>query len=192
LADYTIKQSDPRTIKRRVYFTAVNINNMQTRLQASDMFATFTVRIAKNGVGPAGAVAASAPVEIDSTNEKGCFYVELAVADLSTAGYAVLKISNSGGTFTMEPREYTIEIPEASFVTVQAGTLTTSAFTSDRTDATDYWKHSMLIGLTGANAGVGGKKVDAFATTGGLFTLASGIVLPVTPVAGDIFEIVNR
>jgi len=185
-----LKQSDPRATFRRVYFTCVDTAALQTRLQSSDM-STFVAYLTKNGASPA-LLSSPTITQVDATNAKGLFYIELTAGNCDTIGTLVLVITNTGGTKTMEKREISMSVDQAYFATVQAGTLTAGAFTTDRTEATNYWKNCMLIGVTGANSGAGGKKVDAFATAGGLFTLATGVTLPATPVAGDIFELVNR
>jgi hypothetical protein len=151
---------------------------------------TFVVRISKNG-GTANAAAAAAPVQVDATNAKGVFYVELTTADVDTAGMAVLVITNTGGTKTMEKREINIAITKAFFATAITGTLTTSTFTSDRTEVTnDYWKDVLVLALTGNLAGQV-KKVGGYTGSTKLFTLATGIVFTAAPANGDIFQIIN-
>jgi len=54
MSDVILLQNDPRANMRRVYFTCVNTNALQTYLQSSDM-GSFTVKISKNGTGPAAA-----------------------------------------------------------------------------------------------------------------------------------------
>lgn len=183
----TIKQSDPRATERRVYFLCVDTAALQTRIQASDM-STFTVKISKNGGTPASP-AASAPVEVGATDQKGVFYLELAVADVSTAGELVIKITNTGGTKTMEPREIVVKIAQAYFATVVVGTSTTS-FTTDRTEtANDYWRDAYITVLTGALAGQD-KKIGGYTGSSKLVSLVS----PLTDVlaTGDIVELINR
>lgn len=185
----TIKQSDPRAAERRVYFTCVDATNVQSRLQASDM-STFTVKISKNGA-LAGSAAAAAPVEVDATNKKGEFYVELALADIDTSGKATLKITNASGTKAMEPREIVIKIAQSFFATAQTGTLTTTAFSSNRGEATDFWKDAYVHVLTGSLAGQV-KKIGGFTTSGGIFALASGFTFAGTPANGDVVELINQ
>lgn len=186
---HPIKQSDPRAAFRRVYFTCVDTLALQTRLQASDM-STFTVYLSKNG-GSTALITGAAPVEVNATNKKGEFYVELAQADIDTAGYLTLKITNTGGTKTMEPREIAIPISQAYFAVAATGTLTNAAFSSNRTEATDFWKDSLALVLTGANAGQQ-KKIGAFTTAGGIFSLASGFTFTGPLANGDVVEIINR
>lgn len=186
---FEMKLKDPRAVKRRVYFTCVDTAAFTTRLQSSDMNATFTCKLSKNGAAPASTT--NQPVQIDAVNQKGMFYLELTATEIDTVGSVALKISNTGGTKTMEPREIEVEILTAYFATVVAGTLLTGAFTSDRTEADNFWKDCLATALTGALAGQV-KKVGAFGTVGGLFTLATGYTFTGAPGIGDIFEIVDR
>jgi hypothetical protein len=185
----TVKQSDPRAANRRIYFTCVDTLALQTRLQSSDM-STFTVRLSKVG-GTAAAAAAAAPVQVDATNAKGLFYVELALADVDTAGPAALVIKNTGGTKTMEPREVSFFIEQAAFATVVTG-LNTSSFTSNRTEAIDnFWRDTYVSVLTGALAGQV-KKVGSYTGASKVFSLASGFAFTAPLGVGDHVEIINR
>lgn len=189
-----LKQSDPRAAFRRIYFTCVNVLNLQTRLQSSDMSGTFVVDIAKNGV--RSSIAGPSVTQVDATNMKGLFYIELSAANLDTAGHAVLRIANSGGGSTMEVREIVFEVATAFFASAITGTLTTSTFTSDRTEATtDFWKDALVLALTGTLAGQV-KKVGAYNGTTKLFTLATvnsvQQVFTAAPANGDVFEIIDR
>lgn len=184
-----LKQSDPRAAFRRVYFTAVDTNALQTRLQASDM-STFTVFISKNGGTPA-TPSAGAPTEVGATNMKGVFYVELAQADIDTAGILTLKITNTGGTKTMEPREISVPIDQAFFAVAATGTLSTTQFSSNRTEGTDFWKDAWAEVLTGSLAGQI-KRIGNFTTTGGIFTLATGFAFTGALANGDVVELINR
>jgi hypothetical protein len=190
----TFLQSDPRATFREVFFTCVDAAAVSgvapIPLQSSDM-STFVVYLTKNN-GSNTLLVSPTITQIDATNAKGAFRLDLTAGNIDTPGNGLLIITNTGGTKNMIRREIWFQVDPAFFATAQTGTLTTSAFTSDRTEATDFWKSSMLEGLTGANAGVGGKKIDAFTTTGGIFTLATGITLPATPVNGDIFRITNH
>lgn len=185
--------SDPRAAFRRVYFTCEDNADPtgHTKLQASDM-GSFTIYISKNGGTPA-LVAAAAPTEVGATNQKGVFYVELAVADVSAVGMAVLRITNAGGTKAMAARDIDLSISLAYFTSVTAGTLTTGAFTCDRAETgANFWKNCLGTFLTGANSGQL-VKVAAYAT--GLVTLSvvdpfAGLL--VAPTIGDVFEFLNR
>lgn len=183
-------QSDPRITFREVFFTAVNAAAVTTPLQLSDMSATFTVYLTKNS-GSNTLLVGPTITQVDATNFKGLFRIDLTAANIDTPGNICLAITNTGGGATMLRRELWFPVDPAYFVTAATGTLTTAAFTSDRTEATGYWSNCMLLGLTGNNAGAGGKRVDTFANTGGLFTMATGITLAAAPANGDIFRIVN-
>lgn len=185
-----IKKSDPRAALRRVYFTCVDASALGTRLRGSDMSA-FVVYLSKNG-GAGALVAAVAPTEVDATHMKGLFYVELALADINTAGRGVLSITNAGGTKTMEPREIDIEIAFAQFATVSSGT--TTAITCDRTETgVDYFKDELVKVLTGANASQT-KKIGSFAGNGTVATigLASGLAFASAFANGDFIEILSE
>lgn len=182
-----IKQSDPRAAYRRVYFLCVDAAALQTRLQASDM-STFVVKISKNGGSGAASVAAT-PVQVDATNEKGLFYVELSTAEIDTPPNVTLKITNTGGTKTMEPREIVVPIKPAFFITVVNG-LNVTSFTTDRTETTDnYWRDVYVSALDGVNAGQV-KKVGAYTGSSKLFQLVSGFTA--TCGTGDHLEIIDR
>ena len=186
---FLMKLKDPRNTKRRVYFTCVDAAALQTRLQSSDMSGTFTCKLSKNGGAPASS--SNQPVQIDATDQKGLFYLELTATELDTIGSVALKISNSGGTKNMEPREVEVEVQQAYFATAQTGTLTASSFTTDRAEVNDFWNDCLLLAVTGSLAGQV-KKVGDFANAAGLITLATGLAFTAAPANGDIFEILDR
>lgn len=187
MADREIKLKDPRNVKRRLYFTCVDATALQTRLQASDM-STFTCKLSKNG--GSGASSTNSPVEVDSTNKKGEFYLELTAAECDTAGVVTIKISNAGGTKAMEPRELDAEILTAYLFTAQSGSTGTSIIT-DRTEATTGHFASgnrvcLVEMLTGSLAG----QVDkATGYNGTSKTLALNTGFTGAPANGDIGEI---
>ncbi len=85
------------------------------------------------------------------------------------------------------------EIQRAYLGKVQAGTLTTAAFTCDRAEAVaDHWENALVTFLTGSLAGQV-SKVGAF-TPGSpaLITLATGYTFTGAPAANDIYELLNR
>lgn len=105
---------------RRVYFTCVKSDDVNDFLQASDM-STFTVKISKNGAA-ATTPSGSTVTEVDATNAKGEFYVELAAADVSDLGVLLVTITNSGGTKAMRKRviAYDIVATDRKNITPQA------------------------------------------------------------------------
>jgi len=183
-----IKQSDPRADHRRVFFTAVDpTTTPQTRLQASDM-STFTVQLAKNGV---TASFGGSVVEVDSTNRKGLFYVQLALADIDTNGSIQLVIKNTGGTKAMDQREIDVEVPATFFTTVVAG-LSTISFVSDRGETADnYWRDAYLVALTGVDVGQP-KKIGSYVGSSKQISLVPGVQFATSPGNGDIFELITR
>lgn len=185
----SLKRSDPRASFRRIYFTCVDAAALQTRLQSSDM-STFTLKMSKNGstslITPAGT-----PVQVDATNAKGLFYLELTAAEIDTPPEATLIVTNTGGTKTMERREIAFRVEPAVFATVVAG-LNTTSFTTDRTETSDnYWKDVYVSVLTGALAGQV-KKIGAYAGSSKMFTLAAPGAFTDVLGAGDIVELINR
>lgn len=183
-----LKQSDPRAAHRRIFFTCVDTTALQTRLQSSDMSA-FVVRLSKAGA--AATATAAAPVQVDSTNAKGLFYVELASADIDTTGPAALIITNAGGAKTMERREIGFHVDPAFFTTVTSG-LTTTSFTADRSENTNnYWRDAYASVLTGACAGQV-KKIGGYVGSSKMFTLASGFQFTAPLGVGDFIELINR
>lgn len=184
-----IKQSDPRAAFRRVYFTCVDTAALQTRLAASDM-STFTVKISKNGGTPASP-AASAPVEVGATDQKGIFYVPLAAADVDTAGSLTIKITNTGGTKTMEPREIVVQIEQAFMASVVSG-LSVTSFTVDRTETVDnHFKNAYVEVLSGACAGQVAK-IGGYVGSSKLCLLAGGFQFTSALATGDVVEFINR
>lgn len=186
-----IKRSDPRAVERRLFFTCVDTLALQTRLQSSDM-STFTLKLTKAGGTPASAVATT-PVQVGATDAKGVFYIELALADIDTVGNHVLVITNAGGTKAMEVREIEFRVDQAFFATAITGTLTTTTFTSDRTETTNnYWIAPTLVhALSGANVGQT-KKIASYTGSNKLFTLAAGQAFTSAPLNGDLFELLAR
>jgi hypothetical protein len=178
-----IKQGQPIAALRRIYFTAVDSTNLQSRQTA---LAGFGVRIVKAGV--ADAAGANAPVEVSAANLPGVYYYELSLAETNTAGPGVLRISKAG----TETREIPFDIERAVMGTAAAGTLTASSFTTNLTiSVADQHKDALVLFHTGALAGQV-KKVGASAIAGGLITLASGYAFTGAPSNGDVLEILNR
>jgi len=183
-------QSDPRAIMRRLYFTCVDTLALQTYLQSSDM-STFTIKLSKNGGTPASATATT-PVQIGATDQKGAFYLELATADIDTVGKHIIKISNTGGTKTMEPVYTGFEVKAATFGTAATGTLTTTAFTTSLTSAVnDFYQDLFVNFLTGSLAGQT-KKIGNYNGSTKAITLAAGRAFTSAPANGDVFEILSR
>lgn len=144
-----LKQSDPRATFRRVYFTCLDAAALATRLQSSDM-STFVIYLSKNGATPA--LNAAVPVQVSAANMKGRFYVELSAADLDTPGRLQVDIKNTGGTKSMEPREYDLAVEPAYLFTVTSST--TTAIACDHAKSTaNFFKNALVEPLTGTGVG---------------------------------------
>lgn len=187
------KQSDPRPEFREVFFTCFDQNDVKVPLQSSDM-SSFVVYLTKN-TAAAGLITPTI-TQVDPTNNKGLFRLDMTAAHIDTAGSAALVISNTGGTKTMLRRELWFNVDQAFFITVTTTVApTVSAFSSNRTEANSFWKDGVIIGRTGANAGQV-KKVGAYANTNGLFTLATinavQLAFSSAPANGDVFEVLTQ
>jgi len=179
-----------------IQFTSVLASNLQSRILGSTLANSgITVKIKKGGVGAAVSGGAGSFTTVDDTNAPGVRGYCPAVAEL------VLGVNTFVFTGTnMEPREVPVMvIPEdpyepAYFGAVVSGTLTTSAFTTNRTETTpNAWANCLIEWLTGPNVG-NVTKVGAFTGNGtvGTFTLAAGLTLPAAPTVGNVFRIVTR
>ncbi len=185
-----IKQSDPRAAFRIYQFLCVDTTNLQVRLQASDM-GSFVVYLSKNGSTPALATA-SAPVENGATNMKGVFALTLSVADCDSPGVLAGKITNTGGTKTMEPREFKLAIDQAYMLTAVTGVLGLTSFTTSRPETTDgFWNNCLVTALSGSLVGQM-NRVGGYVGSTKLITLSSGYTFTGAPVNGDVFELINR
>lgn len=179
---FTFKKSIPIQAQRVLFFTAVDEADLTARLTG---LAAFTVRVKKPGAGAEGP-GANAPVQVDAGDMQGVYSLELSTAELDTVGYGAIVIKHSG----METRELPFCVEDATFGAVAAGTLGQSVFTTNLTQGNEYWKDALIRFLTGNLAGQV-KKVGAFANTGGLITLATGLTFTQAPAASDVFEILT-
>ncbi len=176
-----IPQSIPIAARRRLYFTGVDSTNLQTRQTG---LSGFTIRVAKAGV--AEAAGANTVTEQDAADMPGIYYYELSVTEANTPGPGVVRISKAG----TETREIPFLITPAFFGTAATGTLSATAFTSSRTDATSHWIDALIKFHTGTLEGQV-KKVGAYSSVGGLFTLAGLLTFTAAPANGDVFEILT-
>ena len=185
-----LKQSDPRTAHRVIYFTAVDNADGKTPIQASDMSGgTWSIYLSKAGAAPAP-IAGGTPSEVSAANQKGLFALTLAIGDLDTQGGCGLTIANTGGTKTMFRRELQLDVQEAFFTTVVTP-LSQTSFVCDRAEAiAGYWQDAYITMLTGVCAGQV-KKIGGYTVTKQV-TLVAGLQFTATLGAGDIGMIVNR
>ena len=186
----TIKTSHPFTEERRVYFTAVQAANLQNRMTGIAGSA-FTCKLHKPGQA-GSSTCANLPAELESSSQPGMYSVLLTQPESDTSGFATLVVTASG----MEPREIPIYFEAAQFGQVAAGTLTSSAFTTNLTASTsDVFKDSLIRMLDNANASQV-KKIGAFNGASKVITLATvggtQQTLTSAPIAGDNFEILTR
>ena len=182
----TIKQSDPRATMRRVYFEVVDAAALQTRLQSSDMNATWTIYLSKNGGAPAAS--AIVPTQIDAATMNGAFYIELRAVDCDTVGSLIIDVKNTGGTKSMEPRKLEVKIEQAFFGTITSAT--TTSFVCDRAEATaNHWLFSLVSVLTGSGTG---QIRQVSTSSGGLFGLSASTPFAVAPSNGDFVEFIAR
>jgi len=185
---YDYLQSDPRATFREVFFTAMDAAAVTTPLQSSDM-SSFVVYLIKNTVAPA--LITPTITQLDATNAKGWFRLDLSAANIDTPPNIGLVITNTGGTKTMLRRDLWFSVGQAYFFTATTGTLTTSTCLTDRAETTaDYWKDSLVLWRTGNLTGQV-KKVGAY-SAGKVITLASGQVWTAAPANGDIGQLINQ
>jgi hypothetical protein len=179
---YAFKRSNPIAAQRTLFFVAVDEADLQARLAG---LSGFTVRIKKPGL--AEAAAANAPVEVDAADMEGVYSLELSTAEIDTDGHGVVVVSKAG----METREIPFVVEPAQFGTVTSGTLTAAAFSTNLSQANDYWRDGLVKFITGNLAGQV-KKIGAFANAGGVITLATGLTFTAAPTAGEVVQVINE
>jgi hypothetical protein len=164
-----LKLNEGTANRRRIPFIAVDSTALQTRLSATDLgiggAGAFTVWIHKTGGATGASAGGVAPsvgtiTEVDSARKKGEFYLELAAADLDTAGPLTVTITCTGGAKTMEPREIVVMVTPLNLFDAAALGMTnldaqvsTRALESDLTTALADLV-ALATALTTANAGV--------------------------------------
>ena len=104
-----ILQSQSTANRRRVYFTAVKIDDVTDYLTSTEMSGgSWTIKIAKLGAGSAATPSSTTITEYDTTNYPGLWFWEGNAADFDTLGPMIVKIQNTGGTKTMRQRDIEI------------------------------------------------------------------------------------
>lgn len=116
----------------------------------------------------------------------GLYKYTFTTGEIDTPGILTVRINKSGAIVV----EYPEEVLQAVFGTAATGTLTTTAFSSSRTEANNVWRDALVRFETGALAGQV-KKIGSFSNTGGIFTLASGLAFTAAPSNGDVFRVLN-
>lgn len=102
-----ITQSESSASRRRVFFVAVSVNDLQERLTGLTP-ASFTVRISKNG--DSDSDGDNLVSEHDPDEFPGLYFYECSEDEVNTLGVLVLRIAYEG----MEPREIAVQIVAAS------------------------------------------------------------------------------
>lgn len=112
-----IRLNSPIATQRRIYFTAVDAANLQTRLTGT---LALNLTISKNGA--AATTTTNNAVAVDAINQPGVHYIELTQTEVNTLGMVILRVSGTVGGVTMEPREIPVMIVGIDiFDTVRAG-----------------------------------------------------------------------
>lgn len=181
-----------------VPFTSVLDSDLQSRILAATL-ANTAISVYSKRAGIANAVALTSDgttwTACDDTNAPGVRGY-LPKADELVLGVQTLIFTGTN----MEPREVPINVTRVGahdpgyYGLVVAGTLTTSAFTTDREETTvDAWKDALIEFQTGPCAG-SVKPIGRYTGNGsvGTFTLKTGYTLPAAPTEGDLFRIITR
>ena len=175
-------QSQPTSTLREIIFrlsTGAGVLTGQT-------FSGSEVQLRKAGgsLANANTTQIAAIAELGST---GVYVYTATAAELDTPGALLLRVNKSGANIWEEVHQ----VDRAVFGTAATGSLSASAFTTSLTNANDFWKDALVLFHTGSLAGQV-KKIGAFANTGGLITLATGLAFTAAPANGDVFQILNR
>lgn len=176
-----------------VQFTSVLASNLQSRISAATLAnASITVYSKRANTATATHLTGGAWATCDDTNAPGVRGYQPAAADL-VLGIQTLIFTGTN----MEPREVPIMVVNedpykpAYYGAAVAGTLTISAFTSDRTEATtDAFKNALIEFLEGPAVG-SPQPVGAYDGATKKFTLKTGYTFPAAPVAGNKFRIIT-
>lgn len=179
-----------------VPFTSVLSSSLTSRISGATLpNSGITCYIKKGGVG-AAVLGTGTFTTVDDTHALGVRGYQPASGELPL-GVSTLIFTGTN----MEPREVPVMVVNDDpyrpvyYGALVAGTLTTAAFSTNRTEATtDAWKDALIEFLSGPNVG-SVKPVGAYNGTTKVFTLATTPVaytLPATPTVGDVFRIVTR
>ncbi len=99
-----IKQSESTAARRRIKFTLVDDDALQTRKTGTFASHSGVVKVSKNGVTPASG--AGTVTEVSSTDMPGVYYYEATQSECDTLGELIVHISATD----CEPRELVAEI----------------------------------------------------------------------------------
>lgn len=191
----TIRLGETSGALIEIPFTTVSITNLQTRLTSASVPNTNLRCYIKQANVGAAVLGTGTFVTVDDTNAPGIRGYQPSSADLVT-GVSTFRFYDTGAL--MEPREVPVLVTPADpyhpayYGACVTGTLTTTSFTTNRTETTtNSFAGALIEFLTGPNTG-SVAKIGGFSGTGavGTFTLAAGYVLPATPTNGDKFRII--
>lgn len=174
------RQSIPIAARREILFRLTNAGG---GIVTGQTFSGSEIQVRKAGGSLANAANSVSVTEIGAT---GLYVYPASVGELDTPGSLLLRVNKTGAILFYEEHLVT----PGFFGSVIAGTLTATAFSTDRTDATSHWKDALVTMLTGALAGQV-KKIGAFANAAGLITLGTGLTFTTAPAATDVFELVT-
>lgn len=104
-----IVQNESTAAKRRVYFTAVKVDDVTDDLVTAEL-GTWVVKIMKHGVAGADAPSGSTVTEVDPTDAPGLWYWEGNAADFDTLGPLIVRITNSSGSKVMRSRTILVHV----------------------------------------------------------------------------------
>ena len=175
-------QSNPIANERKLYFKAINTAAPTGPGVTGITFSGSEIQISKAG----GALAnfAGSVAEIGTT---GNYCLTLTAGEIDTPGPLLIRINDAAAQLL----EVVDEVVPAVFGTAATGTLTAAAFTTSKTEANSFWVDALILFRTGSLAGQV-KKIGAFANSGGLVTLATGLAFTAAPANGDVFQILNQ
>lgn len=174
------RQSHPTAARREILF---RLSTAGGAAVSGQTFSGSEIQIRKAGGSLANAGNQGAVVELGST---GLYVYTATVAEIDTPGLWLLRV-NKAGALLFEETDF---VEPALWGTVVTGTLSETAFTSDRTEADNVWRDALVRFETGALANQV-KPVGSFANSGGLFTLSNGRAFTGAPSNGDFFEILT-
>lgn len=103
-----IVQSESTAARRRVYFTAVKVDDVTDNLVTAEI-GTWVVKISKAG-GGADTPSGTTVTEVDGTDTPGLWYWEGNAADFDTLGPLLVRISNTSGSKTMRERTILVHV----------------------------------------------------------------------------------
>lgn len=111
-----IVQNESTDGRRRVYFTAVKVDDVTDNLVTAEI-GTWVVKISKNGA-DAAAPSGTTVSEVDSTDFPGLWYWEGNAADFDTLGVLLVRISNTSGSKVMRERSVLVHVVAADSIYV--------------------------------------------------------------------------